>query len=91
MVCRHCKKQIPADDLIAALEKLSLISPVDRVRLTRQFLIEWLTAWRKEHGKPGTDRALKNRSTAQLRKMYEQAVAGETYRVGRRWRAATQS
>jgi hypothetical protein len=57
----------------------SLISP------TREQLVEAITKWRVDQGIADPQRYLQNRSTAQLRKMFDQIQAGSTYRLGRRW------
>ena len=85
MICRKCGSEIPPEDLIE--EVIRLVTGADRTRqrarvgptpkkVTRRFLIEWLTTWRADHGVSDAGRPLKNRSTAQLQKLYEQARAG---------------
>jgi hypothetical protein len=53
--------------------------------LSREDLIVALTQWRQEKGIQVPQRYLRNRSTGQLRKMYDQVQAGSTYRLGRSW------
>jgi hypothetical protein len=95
MICRKCRSEIPPEDVIE--EVIRLVAAADRAKqkervgptpkkVTRRFLIEWLTTWRADHGVSDSGRPLKNRSTAQLQKLYEQAVAGGNYRVGRSWK-----
>lgn len=55
--------------------------------LSREDLIVALTQWRVGKGIEVPQRYLRNRSTGQLRKMYDQIQAGSTYRLGRRWAA----
>jgi hypothetical protein len=95
MICRKCRCEIPPEDVIE--EVIRLVAAADRTKqkervgptpkkVTRRFLIEWLTTWRADHGVADSGRPLKNRSTAQLQKLYEQVVAGGNYRVGRNWK-----
>ena len=57
---------------------------------TRDALIAWLTEWRARYDVKNAGRPLGNRSLSQLKKMYEQAQLGVTYRVGRSWHQQTQ-
>jgi hypothetical protein len=50
----------------------------------RKELIRVLTKWREERGIGANSRYMRNRSTEQLRKMYDMVQAGCTYRVGRK-------
>ncbi len=69
-----------------ALGTLSKPAIVDSTPLNREQLVERLTRWRSENGIEGPNRYLKNRSTAQLRKMLAQINEGSVYRLGRRWK-----
>jgi hypothetical protein len=91
MNCRHCQREIPPEDIaheISRLLGLAREAAAPRGPGDRQGLVNWLTAWRAQRGVTDADRPLKNRSTEQLWKMYEQATAdsGTTYRLGRRWK-----
>ena len=56
--------------------------------VAREDLIAAITQWRVEHGIiTGPQRYLRNRSTAQLQKMYDQIRRGSTSRLGRTWTA----
>ncbi len=94
MICRKCKSEVPPEDIIE--EVIRLVSLAQRVKqrersgpvrqkITRQFLFEWLATWRSDQGIEDTSRPLKNRGTTQLQRMYEQALKGRNYRLGRRW------
>ena len=62
--------------------------PVSAVTLERQALVASISAYRKRQGIEDSSRTLRNRSLAQLRKMNQQILAGNTYRQGRRWKVA---
>jgi hypothetical protein len=52
----------------------------------RQYLVAWLSEWRKQNGIGDSGRSLSNRSLSQLERMFKQAQSGErSYRSGRRW------
>jgi len=53
----------------------------------RQYLVAWLSEWRRQNGIGDSERSLSNRSLPQLERMFELAQSGEkSYRSGRRWR-----
>ena len=72
MKCPHCGKEISE-----TVEGPAVGS--------RQYLIAWLTAWRKGNGLEGSGRPISNRSLPQLQKMFEEAQSGKQYRARRRW------
>ena len=72
MKCPHCGKEISETVHEPAVG-------------SRQYLIAWLTAWRKENGLGDSGRPISNRSLPQLQKMYDEAQRGKLYRAGRRW------
>jgi len=95
--CPHCRAEITARELKilwsqycngrrAKPKDTAPPAPQQKV-LRRDVLLQFIIRWRTEQGVVNPQRSIANRSTAQLERMYRQVLSGETYRVGRRWKA----
>jgi hypothetical protein len=96
--CPHCRAEITARELKVlwsqycnsrrARPKVTAPpAPPQQEALRRDVLLQFIIKWRTGQGVVDPQRSIANRSTAQLERMYRQVLSGETYRVGRRWKA----